>query len=131
VQPLFQEDALAHPSRSPIDLEFPDRGGRRSATSHLRSRRERAEIERSVLFDALAARQLSGVPPAAQRLDQRGTRDEPALANVDGRHGVAERSLIGDDPDQCSPGLFPTRMRVVYECGAIQPAAWVRLHDVE
>jgi hypothetical protein len=29
------------------------------------------------------------------------------------------------------PGLFPTLMRVVDECGTIEPAVWVRLHDVE
>src|SRR6266850_7732080 len=70
---------------------------RRSATSHLRRRRERAEIERSVLVDALAARQLSGVPAAAQRLDQGGARDETTLADIDGRNSIGECGLIGDD----------------------------------
>src|ERR1700730_8978302 len=69
----------------------------RSATSYLRRRRERAEVERSVLVDALTARQLSGVPSAAQRLNQRGTRDEPALPDIDGRNGIGERGLIGDE----------------------------------
>src|ERR1700737_3357037 len=70
---------------------------RRSATSHLRRRRERAEVERSVLVDALTARQLSGVPSAAQRLNQRGAGDETTLADIDGRNGIGERGLIGDD----------------------------------
>jgi hypothetical protein len=42
---------------------------RRSLRPHLLGGRERAEVERCVLFDALAARQLRGVPAAAQCLD--------------------------------------------------------------
>jgi len=37
----------------------------RSLRPHLLSRRERAEVERGVLFDAVAARQLRRVPTAA------------------------------------------------------------------
>ena len=40
---------------------------------------------------------MRGVPAAAQRLDQRRARDEPALADIDGRLGVGQRCLIGDD----------------------------------
>ena len=46
-----------------------------SRCPHLLSRRERAEVKRRVLLDAVAARQLRDIPAAAQRLDQRGTRD--------------------------------------------------------
>ena len=65
--------------------------------SDLVRRRERAEVERCILFDALTARQLRGVPAAAHCLDQRGTGDEPALPDIDGRLGVGQRSLIGDN----------------------------------
>src|SRR5438128_6294186 len=83
-------------------VEFPGRPRisrprrRRSAASHLRRRRERAEVERSVLVDALAARQLCGVPAAAKRLDQGDARDETTLADIDGRNSIGECGLIGD-----------------------------------
>src|SRR5690348_3299486 len=68
-----------------------------SAPYFVERRRQGAEIERSIFFDALAARQLTCVPPAAQRLNERGARDEPALPDIDGRLGVGQRRLIGDD----------------------------------
>jgi hypothetical protein len=37
--------------------------------------RQRTEIQRGFLFNAVAARQLRGVPATPQRLDQRGTGD--------------------------------------------------------
>src|SRR6266478_2452932 len=89
---------------------FPDRPRisrprrRRSATSHLRRRRERAKVERSVLIDALAARQLCGIPAAAKRLDQSGAGDETTLADIDRRHGVGQRGLIGDDDARIRDG---------------------------
>jgi len=47
----------------------------RSLCPHLVCRRKRTEVKRRVLLDAVAARQLRDIPAAAQRLDQRGTRD--------------------------------------------------------
>src|SRR6516165_3092873 len=68
-----------------------------SRVSYLRGRRKRAEVERCVLLDALAARQLRRVPSAAQCLDQGSARNETTLAYVDGRLGIGERCLLGDD----------------------------------
>src|ERR1700739_2806827 len=52
---------------------------RRSLRPHPLSWREWAEVERGVLFDAVAVRELRDVPTAAQCLDQRSAGDEPAL----------------------------------------------------
>src|SRR5215469_12244866 len=59
--------------------------------------RQRVEVQWGILLDSLAARELSRIPSPAQCLDQRGTGDEPALPDVDGRLGGGQRGLIGDD----------------------------------
>jgi len=77
---------------------------RHSRGWYLHSRREQAEIERCILFDALAGRQLARIPAAAQCLDQGGARDQTALADVEGGLGVGECRLLGDDDARIDDG---------------------------
>ena len=81
-----------------LDPEFPAWGhhsfGRRGQRV---GGRQRAEIERAVGFDPVAARQLRGIPAAAQRLDQRDGGDQPALAEIERGLGIGERRRLRDD----------------------------------
>src|SRR5205823_910469 len=60
-------------------------------------RRQGAEIQGAVRLDAVAARQLRGIPAAAQSLDQRDAREQAVLPDVDGRFGISESRGLGDD----------------------------------